>query len=697
MDGFRADFLERGLTPTISTLRRRGAFAPYMKPSFPSITFANHYTIVTGLTPPSHGIIANRFTDPVFNATFAPGKPTSFQRRFWGGEPIWKTIERQGQIAATYFWPGSEVKGLRPTHWFPFKQHLPLDIRVDQVLAWLDLPRDKRPRFITLYMQEPDEQGHDFGPDSPEENAALQHVDAAVRRLVLGLQQRALLSCVNLLLVADHGMTAAGPRKVIRLRDIVPDFPTRTSSVWNGVFARFNSKENTYDAAVALMSNLSCAHPALRVYHRHLAPARWGLGGQRRVEQVVLALRAGWQVDADGTYKSDLGDHGYDNYLSDMNALFIAHGPAFRRATEVEAFQNIELYNLMCAVTGVRPAPNQGTWGALHALLSRPPPLAAPQPATFSLPLADLPPTPPEQPASSSSALCSPAAAHSPLVAAVAAASSEGRPRLEARHTPWGAPALGRTALLLLQPSHLTAYSPALGLPLWTAYSIEHSEGGVREGGARQWAEDPRVGGGGRPLLCTAPHAAPPGWGWQPLFRPAPDIDGNSTAALATNAVPVAPSLAPLLATLQTALLRWSRAYRGLHVALGPLWDADGDTKADPLPEDRPASPPTHVWAVVTRCRRTHGPLAHCSPADLDTLAFILPQRVLASNCLSPEELLLEHSARVRDVEEAAGVGLFPALPPLHRARLLTRLHPELWGHQTWPNRLRSDLFGLRR
>ncbi|KAB7500702.1 Ectonucleotide pyrophosphatase/phosphodiesterase family member 1, partial [Armadillidium nasatum] len=277
MDGFRADYIYRGLTPTIEMLSRRGVMTPFMKPSYPSITFPNHYTIVTGLLPPYHGIVANTFFDPVFNATFRKGRKESYERRFWGGEPIWMTAEKQGKTAATFFWPGSETEGMKPTFWEKFNNSVPFESRVDAV------------------------------------NEALKRVDDTVQLLLEGLESRSLLSCVNLILLADHGMAAAGAERVIRLQEFLPEIQ-RGNRFFNGVFPRFQPLiQSTFQKEVEIMNQLSCKVPQMRVYHKSHLPTRWHFGNQRRIENIVLDLDAGYQADFDGTYLPDKGDHGYDN------------------------------------------------------------------------------------------------------------------------------------------------------------------------------------------------------------------------------------------------------------------------------------------------------------------------------------------------------------------------------------------------
>ncbi|MQY62801.1 MAG: alkaline phosphatase family protein, partial [Calditrichaeota bacterium] len=171
LDGFRWDYLEKADTPNLDRLVSTGAKARALIPAFPTKTFPNHYTIITGLYPENHGIIANTMFDPAYGDTFMLSKrETVSDGRWYGGEPLWVTAEKQGRISATLFWPGSEAEigGVRPTYWYQYDHDLPHADRINQILAWLDLPPDRRPIFITLYFPDTDDQGHRFGPDSQE-------------------------------------------------------------------------------------------------------------------------------------------------------------------------------------------------------------------------------------------------------------------------------------------------------------------------------------------------------------------------------------------------------------------------------------------------------------------------------------------------------------------------------------------------
>ena len=189
IDGFRNDYLERGLTPTLSTMVAAGARAEYMRPSYPSITFPNHYTLITGLRPDHHGVIANFMTDPAIpDVRFSMFDPATVRdERWWDdGKPLWTSVREQGGRAAAMFWVGSEapVHGARPEFWRPFDIKVSSQQRVQQVLEWLALPAAQRPHFITLYFDKVDTQGHRYGPDSAELNNALGEVDSAIGELL---------------------------------------------------------------------------------------------------------------------------------------------------------------------------------------------------------------------------------------------------------------------------------------------------------------------------------------------------------------------------------------------------------------------------------------------------------------------------------------------------------------------------------
>ena len=211
LDGFRYDYLDRGITPALSALAADGVRTDHgMRPSFPSVTFPNHYTLVTGVRPDRHGVVANNMDDERIQPDhhFATADFTAVSdRRWWdGAEPVWVTARKGGVRSATMYWPGSESNagGLHPDLWTHFDDAVTPDHRVDHVLDWLDRP--KRPGLITLYFEHVDTAGHEHGTTSPQVEAEIRRVDAAIGRLVEGLKARGLYAGANLIVVADHGM-----------------------------------------------------------------------------------------------------------------------------------------------------------------------------------------------------------------------------------------------------------------------------------------------------------------------------------------------------------------------------------------------------------------------------------------------------------------------------------------------------------
>jgi predicted AlkP superfamily pyrophosphatase or phosphodiesterase len=374
LDGFRADYLGRGLTPNLSQLAATGVSATAMRPAFPSLTFPNHYTLVTGLYPDHHGIVNNTMEDPAIpGERFSLADPAAEADERWWDEatPLWVTAGRQGLLTATMFWPGSDqiIHGARPTYWKSYDKQMSLDARIDAVLGWLDLPPAERPAFLTLYMEPVDTAGHTFGPDSEGVNAALGQVDAAIRRLVSGLRQRGLLDRVNLIVVADHGMAATSPDRVIYLDDLVgaQDFHLVSGGAVAGL-----SPEPGKDPAVARLITVHHAH--FQCWRRADIPARLRYGTNPRVPPIVCLAETGWLVTTHAEAAQHkgvpLGQHGYDGADPAMRALFIAHGPAFREGLVVtRGFDNVDVYPLLADLLRVKPEPNDGDLADIGEML----------------------------------------------------------------------------------------------------------------------------------------------------------------------------------------------------------------------------------------------------------------------------------------------------------------------------------------
>ncbi|UVO49829.1 ectonucleotide pyrophosphatase/phosphodiesterase [Sphingomonas sp. SUN019] len=360
IDGFRPDYLDRGVTPNLSRLANEGVTGP-MRPSFPSKTFPNHWSIVTGLTPDHHGIVANNFEDaghPEEPFTMASDDP------FWwnAAEPIWVTAEKAGIPTATMFWPGANVAwggtrakawpndvtgGTRPHDWQQFNQVIPGAQRVRSVIDWLRRPAATRPRFVTLYFDTVDTAGHTFGPGDPRTTQAVADVDAQIGELVTGLA--GLRQQANLVIVADHGMAATSSDRTIALDKVVA--PADARIVEAGPYASFVAtpgREAAVDAA------LLKPHAHMECWRKDNIPAHFAYGRNPRIPPYFCLAADGWTTVKTAPAKPWTGgNHGYDNRLPDMRALFIASGPAFAKGKRVAAFDNVDVAPLLRDLLGL--------------------------------------------------------------------------------------------------------------------------------------------------------------------------------------------------------------------------------------------------------------------------------------------------------------------------------------------------------
>lgn len=361
IDGFRNDYFERGLSPNLECLARDGVRAAWMNPSYPSLTFPNHYTIVTGLRPDHHGIVHNSMWEDGLGDFRVADRKAVGDTRWWGGEPIWVGAEKAGLPSATLFWPGSEapVQGLRPTRWKLFDETVSADARVDQVLAWLGEPAATRPRVITLYFDALDKAGHDHGPDSVEVRDATRSIDAAIGRLLDGLAARDQLERVNLIVVSDHGMATVAPGHAIAVEDMVSMQEATVVSIGQSIGI---APKPGYEAAVE--RKLLGRHDQYECWRKGELPARWHYGRHPRVPAIVCQMHEGWDaIQRSALAKrpnTDRGSHGYDPALPSMRAIFLARGPAFRRGATLPAFDNVDVYPLLARLVGIRAARNDG-------------------------------------------------------------------------------------------------------------------------------------------------------------------------------------------------------------------------------------------------------------------------------------------------------------------------------------------------
>ncbi len=351
IDGFRADYLDRGITPNLSRLAAEGAHGK-LRPSFPTKTFPNHYAIVTGKRPDTNGIVGNNMIDPRRpNVKFSLGDPKQSLDPFWWdeAEPAWVTAGKAGVRSATMFWPGSEVAihDSRPPDWLRYDEHVGYTQRVNTIFDWMRRPADIRPAFVTLYFEAVDDAGHEFGPDSAEVNAAIAQVDTRIGDLVAGLS--AMQQPVQMLVVADHGMRAIDEARVIQLADMI-DLPS-IIAVETGPYAAIEPAAGTDDRVYRALLK---PHDHMVCNRREALPKRLHYGQNPRVAAIICIAEPGWTILAGPpTWPVKGGAHGYDNQDPEMLALFVAYNSGL--SGDVGIVDNIEVYPLLMRLIGIAP------------------------------------------------------------------------------------------------------------------------------------------------------------------------------------------------------------------------------------------------------------------------------------------------------------------------------------------------------
>ncbi|KAJ1941090.1 hypothetical protein EC988_006856, partial [Linderina pennispora] len=339
LDGFRPDYLDRGITPNLLEIGKQGLRADYMLPSFPSSTFPNHYTIVTGLYPGSHGIVSNEFYDNAINDTFVyKNAKKNVDPRWWnGGEPIWVTAEKQGVKAGIDMWPGSTavIRGVKPSYVIPYMDRVHPTAKTQQLLEWLDLPIEKRPAFLATYMPEVDQAAHNNGPDAKPVNDAVQMVDEALGELHREIARRNLTHIVNLMVVSDHGMATTYARKYAIYVDDYIDV-SRLHGIYGWPLGGIQPKDDADVPEMFRRLSLASQGQPWRVYLRRQIPRRFHYTHETRVAPIYIIPELPWYVStraADQYHASQIkssemfpptGVHGYDNLHPLMRATFVA-------------------------------------------------------------------------------------------------------------------------------------------------------------------------------------------------------------------------------------------------------------------------------------------------------------------------------------------------------------------------------------
>jgi len=373
LDGFRWDYRDRFDTPTLDSMAAMGVSAGKLQPGFPSKTFPNHFTLVTGLVPDHHGIVSNTMRDPrIPGVQFSmSNREAVVDPRWWEAEPIWTLLEKRGRRTAPLLWPGSEapVSGLMPDHWMKYEQNLTDDQRIKLITDLFEKPEAEWPDFATLYWHDIDTIGHRVSPEGDGVREVVERVDRALGQLRDRLHTLGAIGSLNVIVVSDHGMSEVLPDRLIFLEDYID---LNTVETWDSspniaIAPKTASIDDVY-------RRLAGRHPHLKVYRKGEYPARFQFGTHPRVPPLYAMADDGWGVHTRRRAErrtSAEGTHGYDNAVDSMQGLFVAAGPSLRNGVRVDRFRSIDVYELMCAILGVTPAKNDGSRQAARALVRR--------------------------------------------------------------------------------------------------------------------------------------------------------------------------------------------------------------------------------------------------------------------------------------------------------------------------------------
>ncbi|XP_063246095.1 ectonucleotide pyrophosphatase/phosphodiesterase family member 3 [Prinia subflava] len=684
MDGFRAEYLETwsSLLPNIEKFKTCGTHSKYMRAVYPTKTFPNHYTIVTGLYPESHGIIDNNMYDVHLNKHFSLSGEEKFKPAWWKGQPVWLTAMDQNLKAGTFFWPGSDVPigGKYPTLYTIYNGSIPYEERISGILKWLDNAQPERPDIYTLYIEQPDSSGHSFGPVSAGVIKALQAADQALGMLMDGLKQRSLHKCVNLIVLADHGMEQTYCKQLEYMTDY---FKKVDFYMYGGPAARIRAQNVPEDYfkfdSEGIVKNLTCRRSPqhFKPYLTPDLPKRFHYANNIRIDKVHLLVDRQWLAAREKGFTScDGGNHGYNNEFKSMEAIFLAYGPSFKEKTEVDAFENIEVYNLMCDLLHIVPAENNGTHGSLNHLLKKP----------FYNPLH------PKEVSSPSSCPVSNLTAADDLGCNCTQTSDKPQEELNQRlnltteeikkvnssHLPYGRPKVlqkEKVYCLLSHHPYVSGYSYDIRMPLWTAYTVNKPENTSPLPPTISDCLRPDV----RIPVAWSQNCSdyPEGLTLTHSFLYPPNYNSSDLeqydALLTSNIVPMYKAFKDIWDYFHEVLLqKYARERNGVNVISGPVFDYNYDGHFDSPDEikkyvnNTKIPIPTHYYVILTSCKNTSYTPLNCS-GSLDVLSFIIPHRpdntesCAENKTLSEwvEERVQAHSARVRDVELLTGLDFY--------------------------------------
>lgn len=354
IDGFRWDLADKYDARFLKKMRAQGVQASFMQPSYPSLTFPNHYSIITGQYPAHHGLVDNYFYDPHKNASYKVSDKKAVADSSWyGGVPLWVLAENAGMLSASYYWVGSEaaIDGVRPTYYYNYNEKIPIDQRISGVKDWLELPAAKRPHLITFYFPEVDHMEHLHGVDAPQTAAAVKYIDQSIRKLYDSCQSTGLP--INFIVLSDHGFANLDTTKYLHAPTLdTSHYLIRGGSALVHIYSRDKVGKKSLRKTYKLLKSNGEHY---KVYKANSTPHSWHYRSKDdpngRIGDILLVPDPPYSFNFGG--RKLLGAHGFDNRLQDMQATFYGWGPAFKQHKKIGSFSNVNVYPLIAKILGL--------------------------------------------------------------------------------------------------------------------------------------------------------------------------------------------------------------------------------------------------------------------------------------------------------------------------------------------------------
>ncbi|XP_055343679.1 ectonucleotide pyrophosphatase/phosphodiesterase family member 3-like [Paramacrobiotus metropolitanus] len=699
LDGFATRFVPH--VPSVAFLFQQALHAKHMRPVFPTSTYPNHYSIVTGLYPESHGIIDQTFYSADNTSFFVNYRPSHAVSDFWKGHPIWEVAQQQGRKVFTKYWPGGDVviNGVRPTNWTTYSDVEPFDSIANTVINWIRLPVEQRPDMILAYLREPDSSGHAALENSAKFQNALQQVENYMTMLMNGLTEAGLVDCVDLIVLSDHGIAQCLSTVDPHAERANPVDAYRSNGAMNRVTL---AKNADVDQAV---SSLSCPsqNSPYQVYKKEDLPVRLHYVNSAIIAPVIILPNISdilFPPESNQTCIDRFQMHGWDNLYDKMQSIFMAYGPSFKTKTTVEPFENVELFNLLCDLLNIQCVANNGTLGSLRHIIREAKEEtmhAYHNESTNFYPVNFI--SYPQQNVRAG-VVCKEGCREEVTLSTL----PSDVPRKDYNPRPAGTSGgvLDTDISYLSNSDSDTGYNTIRQIASWVSFELPPVSGNELQESLKSGKgvdciyKDPRVNSSAAFSFPCAGLNVPNTNATDkvvPVSLFPPELATTNTSRiesiLHTNIVPMYRSFyEEYWRRLLQLVASWNRKETPMHIYVGPAWDRkppfgvadsylrsrDTTTEKDVLDN----TVPTHFYLVAWRQRTKEYCLEdECSH---EVISFILPHHMQTQKPCQPERFyFLTNSATIKDVERLTGFQWFPNFSWQQAARMRTSLTDYLW------------------